>query len=79
MSPTIFREGKYRFFFFSLEEERMHVHISSPDGEAKFWLEPLVELAAHTGLDARQLNLLLKTVENRKDEIITAWRSHFKA
>ena len=26
MSPTIFREGGYRFFFFSREEPRMHVH-----------------------------------------------------
>lgn len=45
MSPTIFREGKYRFFFFSREEERMHVHVVSPEGEAKFWIEPTVALA----------------------------------
>lgn len=23
----------------------MHVHVSCPDGEAKFWLEPQLELA----------------------------------
>ncbi len=23
----------------------MHVHVACPDGEAKFWLEPLVALA----------------------------------
>jgi len=43
MSPTVFREHGYRFFFFSREESRMHVHISSGDGEAKFWLEPDIE------------------------------------
>ena len=45
MSPTIHREGGYRFFFFSREETRPHVHIYSVDGEAKYWLEPKLELA----------------------------------
>lgn len=45
MSPTVFRESGYRFFFFSREEARQHVHIVSGDGEAKFWLEPEIELA----------------------------------
>jgi hypothetical protein len=40
VSPTIFRNGPYRFYFFSREELRMHVHIQCSDGEAKFWLEP---------------------------------------
>lgn len=35
MSPTVFREGEFRFYFFSREESRMHVHVSHPDGEAK--------------------------------------------
>jgi len=29
MSPTVLKEAGYRFFFFSREELRMHVHISS--------------------------------------------------
>jgi len=28
----------------------MHVHVSHPDGEVKFWLRPEVELATQTGL-----------------------------
>jgi len=27
----------------------MHVHVSHPDGEAKFWLKPEVELATQAG------------------------------
>ena len=45
MSPTIFRVGRLRFYFFSREETRMHVHVQHPTGEAKFWLEPEIELA----------------------------------
>jgi len=42
MSPTVFKEGNYRFHFFSREEDRIHIHVVSPDGEAKFWLEPII-------------------------------------
>ena len=42
MSPTVFRIGNYRFYFFSREEEKTHVHVISPEGEAKFWIEPIV-------------------------------------
>ena len=55
MSPTIFREKGYRFFFFSREETRMHVHVHSGDGEAKFWLEPEIELARNLGFSFLQI------------------------
>lgn len=45
MSHTVFREKGYRFFFFSREETRMHVHVGSAEGEAKFWLKPEFQLA----------------------------------
>lgn len=45
MSPTVFIIGSYRFFFNSREETRRHVHIQTPEGIAKFWLEPTIALA----------------------------------
>ena len=77
MSPTIFREGPYRFFFFSREEERMHVHVGSSDGEAKFWLEPKLELAVNQGLPEREIGTIAKILERRSDEVRAAWRRHF--
>jgi hypothetical protein len=50
VSPTILREGGFRFYFFSREESRMHVHVHHSDGEAKFWLEPQIEVATSHGL-----------------------------
>ena len=78
MSPTVFRYKSYRFFFFSREEERMHVHVSCPEGEAKFWLEPIVSHNQSHGLSPRILKELHKVVEERKDEINRAWKKHFK-
>lgn len=77
MSPSVFWEGSCRFFFFSREERRRHVHVKSPEGEAKFWLEPTVALADSVGLKDRELNRLRKIVEERRDEIIEEWNRHF--
>jgi hypothetical protein len=79
VSPTVFRHGRYRAFFFSREEARIHVHISSPDGEAKFWLEPIIALAGHSGLPARELKRMQAVVEEHRDEIVQSWQAHFGA
>jgi len=50
--PTVFTLGKFRYYFFSREETRKHVHVSSPNGEVKIWLEPEVEVA-RVNKDAR--------------------------
>jgi hypothetical protein len=77
MSPTVFRYRGYRFFFFSREEKRMHVHVYSANGEAKFWIEPTVSLAQNYGLSDRELRTIQKIVEERKDEIEDSWKKHF--
>ncbi len=77
MSPTVFRVKGYRFYFLSNEEDRMHVHITSEEGEAKFWIEPLVSLSVYYGLNPKKLGEIQKIVEERKDEIIEAWKKHF--
>jgi hypothetical protein len=77
MSPTVFKDGPYRFFFFSREEPRQHVHVSCPDGEAKFWIDPIVSLATYHGLSKQQLVKMQLLVENHKNEIIRAWEKHF--
>lgn len=77
MSPTVFREKGYRFFFFSREETRMHVHVISGDGEAKYWLEPNVELSKNSKYSSKQLNEIETLVEEHNDELISAWKKHF--
>ncbi len=79
MSPTLFKVKNYRFFFFSREESRMHVHVTCEDGEAKFWLEPKLSLAINKGLKFNQLNEINKILEKRKNEIIKAWKKHFSS
>ena len=77
MSPTVFREDGYRFFFFSREEERMHVHVVSGDGEAKFWLKPEIELAKNYNHSRKQLKEIELLVEVNYNELVSAWQQHF--
>lgn len=77
MAPTVFRQGAFRFFFFSREEPRMHIHVTHTDGEAKFWLEPQIELAMNQGLSQRQIGEALSLVQLHYEEIRNAWHIHF--
>jgi len=77
MSPTILREKGYRFFFFSREETRMHVHIHSENGEAKFWLEPEIELAKNYRLSRLELKQIENIIEDHYDSFRTVWQRHF--
>ncbi|MEJ2419414.1 MAG: DUF4160 domain-containing protein [Exilibacterium sp.] len=77
MSPTVFRESGYRFFFFSREEDRMHVHVVSADGEAKFWLTPDIELAKNYHYSRKQLKEVEALIEEHYDELVCAWQQHF--
>jgi hypothetical protein len=77
MSPTIFREKGYRFYFLSNEEKRVHVHVTCADGEAKFWLEPLISLSLYHGLKRAQLSEIQRIIEERKNEIQESWQKHF--
>jgi len=78
MAPTVFREGSFRFFFFSREESRIHIHVAHTDGEAKFWLEPNIELALNKGLNSKQVSEALLLVQQHREEILNAWKQHFE-
>jgi hypothetical protein len=77
VSPTILRVKGFRFYFFSREELRAHVHVHHAEGEAKFWIEPAVELHANYGLKARRLAEARTLVEEHVNEIRNAWAKHF--
>lgn len=76
--PYGFRFKNYRFFFFSREEKRMHIHVICPSGQAKFWVEPVVKLAHNEDLTRRQILELEKIIEKQKNEIVKAWKKHFE-
>ena len=55
----------------------MHVHVNSSDGEAKYWLEPSIELARNHGLSPPQLTKIKEILTTHENELINAWNAHF--
>lgn len=76
MSPVFRGESEYTFKIFSNEEERMHIHVLSGRQEAKFWLEPKVELAKNSGIPEHKLNEIKKIVEKYADSFKEQFRHH---
>ena len=77
MSPTVLRVRGFRFYFFSREERRPHVHVQHAEGEAKFWIAPAVELHANYGLKPKRIAEAERLVEEHLNEIRSAWAKHF--
>ena len=55
----------------------MHVHVHCGHGEAKFWMEPQIELAQNYGLTDREIRQARNLIEEHDDEIRRAWQKHF--
>jgi hypothetical protein len=77
VSPTVFRYKNYRFFFFSKEEPRMHIHVYGNNSEAKFWLEPKVELVYGYNLNSKEIKTLEQLIKERLYEIKEKWQKYF--
>jgi hypothetical protein len=75
--PTILRNGRWRFFFYSNEgSEPPHVHVESADGEAKYWLTP-VALVGSSRLKPRELRDLEWFVRLNRKFLLEAWNDFF--
>jgi len=55
----------------------MHVPVQAAEGEAKFWLEPAIELAHNYGLNERQLRSIKALIEAHANDIRNSWAKHF--
>jgi hypothetical protein len=76
--PKALDVGPYRFFFWSREnDEPAHVHVQRERREARFWLEPVVELAANWGFARRELNEIRRLVEEHRPVLVEKWHEHF--
>ncbi len=75
--PTVLRIGAYRFFFYSNENaEPPHIHISSGEGEAKYWLDP-IELVWNRGFNERQLRQIERYIIENRIMLEEAWLEFF--
>ena len=53
------------------------MHVRSGEGEAKFWLHPVVQLERSNGFDAKTLRELTGVVEQNAALIERKWSEYF--
>ncbi len=76
MSPKFRQEDGFTFKIYSNEEERMHIHVVKAECEAKFWLEPQIELASNFGFGNKDLKKITQLVERYGDEFKQQFAAH---
>lgn len=74
--PTVMLVEGFRFFFYSNEESRMHVHIEYQGKLAKIWLDNF-EVAENFGFKDHQLFYVQKIARKYEKRIEKAWIKHF--
>jgi uncharacterized protein DUF4160 len=81
VSPRIFKEGEFVFWFHSydvLHESRASIHVGkgsqNDSGDAKIWLEPQIEIGRT--LSRSDLDHAIKIIERNLDRLQEAWNAH---
>ena len=84
MSPRVFKEGEFIFWFHSydvLHEDRASIHVGkgsqNDSGDAKIWLEPQIEIGrSGRTLSRSDLDNVIKIVKQNLDRLKEAWNDH---
>ena len=67
-----------RFFFYSREQEPIHVHVKSADGNAKFEILPEgIVLVKNEGLKPKDIKAAEMVLEENKELAIEKWNDYF--
>jgi hypothetical protein len=75
--PTVHKSGPYRFFFYSGDkDEPPHIHVERDDNVAKFWLDP-VRIQNSGGFNRKEINGILKLVEENRELLESSWNDYF--
>jgi hypothetical protein len=79
VSPTVFHDGPFRFFFFSREETRVHIHVQSVDAEPEAAEHVALFVHGEDGMPAGDpiFARAVQVVNEREQEIRDAWNDHF--
>jgi len=83
-SPDANIKGGYSFLFYSNEgegvaKEAPHIHVRKERKQAKFWLEPEVELARAKGFQDHELRDIRRIIEAYRYKILDEWNEFFGA
>lgn len=64
------------FKIYSNEELQMHIHVVKAENEAKYWLEPDIELAENFGFSSKELSFIEKILKENGDDFKIKFARH---
>ncbi len=76
MSPKFKEQDGYVFKIYSNEEVRKHIHVVKAENEAKYWLEPKIELAENFGFSSKELSFIEKILQEYGDDFRNKFAKH---
>lgn len=76
MSPKFRLQDGYVFKIYSNEETRKHIHVVKAEREAKFWLEPEIELAENFGFHSKELKDITLIIKEHGNEFKRQFAAH---
>jgi hypothetical protein len=76
--PTVLTLLGMRFFYWAREHEPIHIHVKKGDAEARFKIDPTVELTDNFGLKPHELALAEEIIKDNREYMIEHWVLFFK-
>ncbi|MDR2894502.1 MAG: DUF4160 domain-containing protein [Alistipes sp.] len=76
--PTVLILFGMRFYYWSREHEPIHIHVKKGDSEARFSLEPEVELVENHGFRPHELALAEEIIRDNRQYMVEHWNLFFK-
>ena len=72
--PTVLYVKGYRFYFYAGDEnEPAHVHVEKGDGNAKIWLEPVLDAKYFHSFKNQEKKDIMKIVEENYELLKSKW------
>ena len=67
-----------RFYYWSSEHKPIHIHVKKGNAEARFAIEPQIELTENFGFKPHELALAEEIIRDNHEYMIEHWNLFFK-
>ena len=76
--PTALRLFGMQFYYWSREHEPIHIHVRKGGAEARFIIDPEVELVENKGFKPHELALAEEVISENRQYLVEHWNLYFK-
>ncbi|MDR0830943.1 MAG: DUF4160 domain-containing protein [Prevotellaceae bacterium] len=76
--PTALKLFGFKFYYWAREHKPIHIHVQKAGAEARFVIDPEVELIENTGLKPHELALAEEIICENREYLVEHWKLFFK-